>query len=543
MRKKFKSIIALLCILMFAITGCSTSSSSSGSTVTTNEKGEKEIIIGIYKDAAMEEMDAASYNGPHFLYKMIYEGFVEDGGEEGIVPQLATDWKISEDGKTYTFKLREGVKFSDGSDFDADNVVFNMNRWINNERHAALTSVNVESVEAVDKYTVKVVYEDVAYPILTELTYPRPVRFLSENAVKEVEGDPMGEFVEPIGTGQWMFESYTKDQEFTLVPNPYYWGEKPQVDRIRFKVITDAQARLMALKSGEIDLIGGDLISKIPMENIKELSEDSTYEMYTAQTLCSHFMYFNQDNEWFQDKNVRLAFNYAIDKETMVESLFNGVGSAADGLYQKATPYATDENNYGYKYDLDKAKSCLKEAGFEDSDGDGIIEKDGKPFEIDLVLSADEFPEWKSMSEYIQSELLEVGIKVNLNILDANGYEEVHMKTKNFDVCILRTASDSWVPHSSLKELFMPLATMNGDVKVWDDETLQKNIQVTLKSMDEEERQENYDKVFGQISEEALTVPLYYPVTTFAVNKDKISNFEIGVNNYAPVNWTTLDCK
>lgn len=208
-----------------------------------------------------------------------------------------------------------------------------------------------------------------------------------------------------------MFESYEKDQEFTLVPNPYYWGEKPKIDRIRFKVITDGQARLMALKSGEIDILGGDLIGKIPMESIVDLRDNSDFTLYTAPTLCSHFMYFNQSNEWFQDKNVRLAFNHAINKESMVKNLFNEIGAPADGLYQKETPYATEENNYSYEYNMEKANNYLKEAGFADTNGDGIVEKDGKDFEIKLVLTAEEFPEWKSMAEYIQAQLLAIGVK------------------------------------------------------------------------------------------------------------------------------------
>lgn len=542
MKHKFKRLLAILCIVMISITGCSTKEKEVGNT-SVNRKGEKEVVIGLYRDSDINQLDAVSYNGPHFLYKMIYDGLVEDGGKEGVIPQLATDWEISEDGRTYTFHLREGVKYSDGSDFNAKNVVFNMKRWVNDDRHSSLSSCKVESVKALDDNTVKVVYSDPYYAILTELSYPRPVRFLSENSLKLKEGDKKGEFVKPIGTGQWMVESYEKDQELVLVPNPYYWGEQPKLDKIVFKVIPDSQARLMALKSGEIDILGGDLVGKIPLEGILELKNNSKFELRESKTLTSQFMYFNQNNEWFKDKNVRLAFNYAIDKEAIVKNLFGGVGSAGYGLYQKETPYVTDKNNYGYKYDKNKAIDCLKTAGFKDTNGDGILEKDGKDFEVKLILTTEEFPEWKSMSEIIQAQLLEVGVKVNINVLDRGAYEEAHMTTKDFDLCILRTASDSWVPHSSLKELFTPVSLLNGEVKVWDNKILYRDIQNALKSIDKTQRQKNYDKVFSFISEEAVTVPLYYPVTTFAVNKNKIDNFEVGVNNYAPINWTTLDTK
>lgn len=487
-------------------------------------------------------MDAATYNGPHFLYKMIYEGFVEDGGNGKILPQLATSWEISPDGKTYTFQLRKGVKFSDGTDFNADAVIFNLNRWVNNDRHSSLTASKVESVEAVGNYTVRIKFKNGAYPILTELTYPRPVRFLSPSSITEVTGDSMGKFTKPVGTGPWMLESYIKDQEFSLVPNPYYWGEKPKVDRIIFKVITDGQARVLALQSGEVDILGGDLIGKIPMESFLELKNSGSFKTFTKGTMCSHFIAFNQNVETFQDKNVRLAMNYAINKKSIAENLFDNVGLEANGLYQAGVPYTTSENNYGFSNDKEKAKQLLEEAGYVDTDGDGIREKDGKKMEFNFLLSTEEFPEWKPLAEFVQSEFSSVGIKVNLNILDKNGYEDATMNTKAFDIALMRTSSDSWVPHGSLLEMFTILSTSN-TAKVWYDEGLYNNITKALNTINETERQKNYDTVFKFISEEALTIPIYYPITSFAVNTNKIEGFEIGVNNYAPIEWQKLDVK
>jgi len=539
---KNKYIIILVALLISAVLILPAISKNNSQENNMGEMKAKEVVVGIYRDGAIEELDAATYNGPHFLYKMIYEGFVEDGGNGTILPQLATNWEISPDGKTYTFQLRKGVKFSDGTDFDADAVIFNLKRWVNNDRHSILTASKVESMEAVDNYTVRIEFKNGAYPILTELTYPRPVRFLSPSSITEVSGDAMGEFTKPVGTGPWMLESYIKDQEFSLVPNPYYWGEKPEVDRIIFKVIPDGQARVLALQSGEVDILGGDLIGKIPMESFLELKNSGSFETFTKGTMCSHFIAFNQNVEAFQDKNVRLAMNHAINKKSIAENLFDNVGLEANGLYQAGVPYTTQENNYGFSNDKEKAKQLLEEAGYVDTDGDGIREKDGKEMEFNFLLSTEEFPEWKPLAEFIQSEFSSVGIKVNLNILDKNGYEDATMNTKAFDIALMRTSSDSWVPHGSLLEMFTILSTSNA-AKVWYDEGLYNNITKTLNTVDETERQKNYDTVFKYISEEALTIPVYYPITSFAVNTNKIEGFEIGVNNYAPIEWQKLDAK
>ncbi|MDR2433930.1 MAG: ABC transporter substrate-binding protein [Treponema sp.] len=532
-KRNLAAIIVLAALAGLAVSSCAKKDGAQG----------KEIVLSSYRDGSIDQLDAASYIGPHFLYKMIYEGFVEDGGEGELIPKLAESWDIAPDNKTYTFHLRRGVKFSDGTDFDADAVIFNMNRWVNNSRYASLMSSKVNSMKALDAHTVEIVFEEASYPILTELTYPRPMRFLSPASVTGESGEIV--FTKPVGTGPWMIDTYVKDEEFSLVPNPYYWGEKPKVDRILFKVITDGQARVLALRSGEIDILGGDLVSKIPMESIQELKNDPDFQTYIEGTLCAHFIGFNEKLPAFQDRNVRLAMNYAIDKKGIAENLFDGAGLTARGLYQSDTPYATEQNNYCAPYDRAKAVELLEAAGYTDSDGDGVREKGNVRLEFNFVFSTGEFPEWKPLAEFIQSQLSAVGIKTNLNVFDKNGYEEITLTTRQYDICLKRTASDSWVPHSSLLELFGPAPTAleKGVANAWFDEGLYNDILKTLASFDEAERQANYDKVFGFISAEALTIPVYHPTTAFAVNAEKIKDFEVGVNNYAPIEWEKLDVR
>ena len=249
----------------------------------------------------------------------------------------------------------------------------------------------------------------------------------------------------------------------------------------------------MALESGEVDVIGGDLLGKISTEGLQELKSKG-YKIMEMDTMCAYYLNFSQDNEAFQDVRVRQAVNYAIDKDSMVKDLLYGVGQGAKGLYNaEITPYVTEENSPGYTYDLEKAKSLMESAGYQDTNGDGIVEKDGKPLNIRLVLTTDEFPEWKTMAEYVQSQLLNIGIKVELQTLDTNAYTECQMTTLDYDMIMQRTSSDSWVPHGDMKIMFSQLSVANGHARVWYDEGLLKNINEAMVSNNETDRQAAYD--------------------------------------------------
>ncbi len=235
-----------------------------------------------------------------------------------------------------------------------------------------------------------------------------------------------------------------------------------------------------------------------------------------------------------------MAFNYAIDKRAIAEELFDSNGLEAGGMYQAGVPYTKLETNHGYSYNAKKANELLDKAGWIDSDGDGIRDKNGEKMDLKLVYTAEEFPEWKPLAEYLQSQFSAIGANVSLSPLDKNGYGTASAETMDFDLVLRRTASDSWVPHSSLKELFLCVSGRDYGL-VWTDETLNSMINDVLTTLDETERQVKYDEIFSYISDNALCVPVYYPISSFAVNTAKVSGFEVGVNNYAPVEWQKLD--
>lgn len=543
-----KVLLCLTASLMLVIAGCGNPSGSTAeghadnnnqsahSTASPASEDDKTITVAVATDVGIDQLDAGTTKGSMNVHAMIYDGLVEYGPKGEILPALAEKWEISPDGKVYTFHLRHGVKFSDGTPMNAAAVKFSFERWIKDPANSLTVATAMQSLQAVDDYTIKMTFKKAYYPFLTELSFARPVRIISPTAV-EPAGNPAGKFVKAIGTGAWMAESYKTDQEAVLVRNPYYWGEKPKLAKIILKVIPDPQSRVLALQNGSVDLAGGQL-GKIPVESLPVLQSESSLNIEQAPGTNSYFMAFNYKQPLLQDVRVRQAINLAIDKKSIVNDLMGGVGHEATGLFPQTVPYVTKDNSKWYGFDPEQAKKLLAEAGYSDTDGDGIAEKGGVPLKLNFVLQEAEFPEWKPIGELIQSELKSIGMEVSLQVLEPNAYYDTLWKTKSYDLIIYRTYDDAYNPHSFLLSLFHK--TGDTPAVIWSDAGLEQQIDTALGTTDLKARQSAYDSIFNKLYEQAMFAAVYFPDDLFAVNK-RVKNFKLGYSTFSPILWNQLD--
>lgn len=534
MKKKYIwAIIASALSLVLLLSGCISNQASnntqngisdfSDANATAVSNQADSITIMVSDELNPEDASPINSSTEMCLYEMVYEPLVKYGKDGVIEPALAKSWEISDDGTQYTFYLCKDVKFSDGTSFNADSVVSSAKHWDPTSFSTPLTNV-----EKLDDYTVRLTFKEKCYPVLIELTYPRPFRIASENSF-----DASGNFVKMIGTGEWMVDSYVPEKEVVMVPNPYYYGTKPNIKKITIRKVTDGESRIMALQSGEADLSLADL----PSESKSIIESSKNLAVKNTEGTLGFFLMLNQENTALQDENVRLALNYVIDKDSIVENIFGGDAVAAKGILPDTVPYVTDENSKGYSYNPEKAKELLAESGYTDSDGDGIVDKNGVPLSLKLVFQSEEYSSWKSMCEYLQAAAKEVGIDVQLKQLDTSAYYDAIWKNRDFDMIIYRTYEDSWNPHGFLRSMFYQ---PEGSKSVcWYDPQLNTYLDEVIKTQDEATRQAKYDQIFKLINDKALVVPLCYPNKQYVYNT-RLQNVTVAPTSYEGIEWQLI---
>ena len=347
--------------------------------------------------------------------RRIYEGLTEFiPGTYDIEPALAESWEISEGGKVYTFKLRQGVKFHDGSPFDAEAVKYSMERQIKEDHPAAASGKypfaknylgNVAAVDAVDAHTVKFTLTESFAPFLQYLTH-LSIRIVSPKALQDWGADIA---THPSGTGPYKLAEWQPGVKAVLEANEDYWGGAPSVKKLIFVPIVEAQARLSAITTGEVDLT-----YDVPTESLDALRADANLKVLEGLSAHVWYMVLNTklENPPFNNKLVRQAMNYAVDKEAIVKNILQGTGVAA---YTPLSPvYGKTHNQDVVRYDYDpaKAKSMLAEAGYPDG------------FECKTILpvSGSGMQTPVEMGTYIQANLAAVGIKCEIQTMEWGAY-------------------------------------------------------------------------------------------------------------------------
>ena len=512
-----KIILALLCLMLVIshITGC----------VEEEKVKEKILIFGMSGDA--DKLDPADVTDGESISRMdnIFESLVEyTSGGTDIQPALATSWNVSTDGLNITLNLRKNVKFHDGTDFNADAVVFSFERQYNTTHphhdygewaYWGYMFSDIESVEKINDYQVIIHLKTPNAAMMTSLA------MFTVAIVSPTNAEKWGEdaFKYPVGTGPFEFVEWVKDDHITLKKYDNYWRDPPKLDKLIFRVIEDPSARLLAVQAGEIhgmeypdpasfDIIEDDddlqLLTQAGM-NVGYLAMNTGYGYYDDNENGVK----DDDEPWektpgyfepLTNVSVRKAINHAIDKDSIVENLYKGTAIVAkNGIPPFMLGYNDDVEDF--EYDPDKAIELLEEAGYANGFNTTLwVMPVSRPYMFDPP----------KIAEAIQSYLAAVGINVELYQIDWSTYLE---ETENGEhpMCLLGWTGDNGDPDNFMNVLYGPNSASigtAGNVAFYNRSEVQDKFTEALQIYETDERAKLYEEAQVLIHEDAPFVYL-----------------------------------
>jgi peptide/nickel transport system substrate-binding protein len=362
------------------------------------------------------------------VYANVFEGLTRIGPNGEVLPDLAQSWTVSDDGKVYTFKLHTGVKFHDGTDFDANDVKFSL------DRARAENSVNaqkglfaaIDTVEVVDPATVKVTLKHPQGSFLYNMGWGDAVMVAPESADTNKE--------KPIGTGPFKFQSWAKGSAITLVKSDHYWGDPVFLDKAEFRIIPDAAAAVPALLSGDVQAF-----PFFPPDAVAQVKDNPSLKVVVGSTEGETILAMNNKKPPFDNLKVRQAISYALDRKAIIDGASGGLGVPI-GSHMSPSNKAYVDLTGEYPYDPAKAKELLKEAGF----AGGI--------KATLKLPPPDYA--RLGGEIIASELRDVGIDLEIVPVEwAQWLDQVFIR-KDYDLTIVSHTEPNDIDIYSRKDYY-----------------------------------------------------------------------------------------
>jgi len=504
MRRFCYSIILLLMIL--PMTACD----KSPQTGNARPKADKPpaygdiLVRGDIGDASNLIPLLASDSASHAVGGMVFNGLVKYDKDMNIAGDLAESWDITQNGLVITFHLRKGVKWHDGKPFTAADVLYTYQVTTDPKTPTAYAGdfLKTKKAEALDDYTFRVTYDKPFAPALISWASAIMPKHLLEG--KDITTSPLARH--PIGTGPYKFKEWVAGQKIVLASNDDYFEGRPYLDGRITRIIPDTATMFLELRAQNIGMMG-----LTPLQFMRQTDNNlfkENFNKYRYLAFAYTYMGYNLKNPLFTDKRVRQAISYAIKKDEIISGVLLGLGKPATGPYKHGT-WAHNDKVKTYDYDPAKARDLLRQAGWADANGDGILEKDGKPFEFEILTNQGNETRQKC-AEIIQRQLKEVGISAKIRVLEWSAFVTNFINKRRFDAVILGwtipldpDAYDVWHSSKTKPEELNFVSYNNKEA----DEMLEKG----RSTFDQAERKKYYDRFQEILAEDQPYTFLYVP--------------------------------
>ena len=463
--------------------------------------------------------------------RQVFDGLVAfKRGSTEVEPGLAESWEISDDGLEYTFKLRPGVEwqttdfFTPSREFNADDVIFSFMRQLDPEHPYHTVSGGtyeyfqamsmpslIKSIEKVDDMTVKFTLNRPEAPMIANLGMPFASIMSAEYADQMMEaGTPEQVDLQPVGTGPFQFQAYQKDAVIRYQAHPDYWRGAAPIDTLIFAITPDASVRYQKLKAGECHV----MVYPNPAD-LESMEKDESVNLLQQEGLNVGYWAFNTEKEPFDKKEVRQALNMAINKDAIIDAVYQGAGTAAKNPIPP-TIWSYNDEVEDYPYDPEQAKQMLADAGVENLSLDVWAMPVQRPYN----------PNARRMAELIQADLKNVGVEANIVTYEWGEYLE---RTKNgeHDTVLLGWTGDNGDPDNFLAVLLGCDAAEDGTNRArWCHKPFDDLVMQAKQLTDEDERAELYKEAQVIFKEEAPWFTVAHSVV-FQPLRPEVQNWKI----------------
>lgn len=450
----------------------------------------------------------------------IFDYLTELQPDGSVGPGLAESWETSADKLTWTFHLRKGVTFQDGTPFNAEAVKVNYDRVLNKDN--ALPAIQllsgVAEVKVVDDYSLQIVTKGPFGPLPFHLSH-YSLGIISPAALQSMSPEELAQ--KPVGTGPFSLVSYTPNESIVLKANPNYWGVKPQVDTVTFKPVPEAASRSVLLETGE-----GDIVSNISPQDVDSLNKTKGIHVDVEPFTRVIFIHMNEKKEPYGNVKVRQALSYAFDPQSIVDNILKGFAGIATGPMGNGVFGYTDAGHYSY--DPAKAKQLLTEAGYPDG------------FSTTMWVPAGRYQGAEEAAQAVQAQLAAVGVKVDLQVKEWSSLLSEIKKGPDdaqWEMLLLgfapATNDADWQMYSQFNT--KSWAPLSNNRSFYSNPEVDKLLDQGRFSTDPTERQAVYADILKIIYQEAPELYLYQTTQIYGVS-DKVSGLK-----YLPIDMQNLE--
>ncbi|MFH1837629.1 MAG: peptide-binding protein [Candidatus Omnitrophota bacterium] len=462
----------------------------------------------------------------------IYNGLTKIDKDLEVTGDLAESWEIKDGGLSITFNLRKNVTWHDGKPFTARDVLFTYKKILDPAAACPYISSysDINDIKVLDEHTIQFLYSSPYAPALSKFG----MGIIPEHLFKdEIELQRSFYATNPVGTGPYKFSIWKRAEYIILEANEDYFEHMPFIKRYVYRIIPDQNVQFLELVSGSIDQMDLNPYQFIYRSETPEFTKRMEKYKYLARSYT--YIGYNQKDPLFQDVRVRQALSYAINKEEIIRTVLLGLGGSCTGPFFKGTPYY-DDAAPAYNYDPMKAALLLREAGWYDSDGDGILEKDGRKFYIKIATNQGNQVR-EDTATIVQQQWAKLGIKAEVMVIAWSAFLDQFIDKKNFQVVLL-----GWtIPvDPDIYAVWHTASSIEGGLNFvsYSNEEVDRLIEEGRREFDQEKRGEIYRNVHLKIAQDAPYTFLFFPYATPAV-QNRFKGIEPGL---AGIGYNFIDC-